>query len=148
VQVAEAKAFASLPDNVPSESIRERYPALIAERRGSVRASVTSAEFFDIGTPEDYLRTSLLLSARDPRARTGHRARLDPHATVIDSIVWDDVQVEANVRLHRCVVTDGVRVPAGSSWEHLTMRLAGGELAPGEHIIDGVAVGALRSDAR
>ena len=148
VQVAEAKAFASLPDNVPSESVRERYPALIAERRGSVRASVTSAGFFDIGTPEDYLRTSLLLSASDPRLRTGDRVQLDRHATIIDSIVWDDVRVGANARLHRCVVTDGVRVPAGSSWENLTMRVADGELAPGEQIIDGLAVGALRSDAR
>jgi NDP-sugar pyrophosphorylase family protein len=144
VQMANARAFASLPDNVPSESVAERYPALIAERRGAVQAFVTDAEFFDIGTPEDYLRTSLLLSARERRpVRPGAHARIDPRATIEDSIVWDDVVVEAGVRLYRCVVTDGVRVPAGSSWESLTIRLADGELMAGESIVSGLAVGAL-----
>ncbi len=142
VQVANAEAFASLPDNVPSESVAERYPALIAERRGSVRAFVTSAEFFDIGTPADYLRTSLLLSARDPRAaRQGRRPGIDARATVEQSILWDDVEVGANVRLYRCVVTDGARVPAGSTWENATIRAANGELTDAELLVGELAIG-------
>jgi len=144
VQVAEAAAFASLPDNVPSESVAERYPALIAERRGSVRAFVTSAEFFDIGTPGDYLSTSLLLSGRDPRvARTGQRSRIDERATVEQSIVWDDVEVDADVRLYRCVVTDGVRVPAGTSWENATIRIADGDLTDDELLVGELAIGPI-----
>ena len=34
--------------------------------------------------------------------------------------------------LRECVVTDGVRVPADTSWHGVTLRVADGELAPGE----------------
>ncbi len=153
VQVAEAGVFASLPDNVPSESVAERYPALLAAGRGSVRAFVTSAEFFDIGTPGDYLRTSLLLGTRDselgirmenPESRfVGARTRIASSARIEDSVLWDDVEVEANARIRRCVVTDGVRVPAGSSWENATIRIANGALTGGERLVGDLAVGSL-----
>ena len=151
VQVAEAEAFVSLPDNVPSESVAERYPALIAARRGCVRAFVTSAEFFDIGTPRDYLSTSLLLGIRDSKSRIpipeprffGARTRIASDARIEDSILWDDVQVEANTRLRRCIVTDGVRVPAGLSCENATIRIANGALTHGERLVGDLAVGSL-----
>jgi len=166
VQVAEAEAFESLPDNVPSESVAERYPALIAARRGSIRAFVTSAEFFDIGTPRDYLSTSLLLGSREsgvgsriansesrihsesrfpiPESRFfGARTRIASDARVEDSVLWDDVRVEANARLRRCIVTDGVRVPAGLSCENATIRIANGALTDGERLVGDLAVGSL-----
>jgi mannose-1-phosphate guanylyltransferase len=155
VQVAEAEAFVSLPDNVPSESVAERYPALIAARRGSVRAFVTSAEFFDIGTPRDYLSTSLLLGSRGPQIHSesrvpnpesrifGARTRIASDARVEDSVLWDDVQVEANARLRCCIVTDGVRVPAGLSCENATIRIANGALTDGERLVGDLAVGSL-----
>ena len=43
VQVVEARAFASIAPGVPAESVSEVYPALIAARRGSVRAYVCEA---------------------------------------------------------------------------------------------------------
>jgi NDP-sugar pyrophosphorylase family protein len=148
VQVAETDAFASLPDNVPSESVAERYPALIAARRGSVRAFVTTAEFFDIGTPGDYLSTSLsfLSESRVPNPESrffGARTRIASDARIEDSVLWDDVEVEANARLRRCIVTDGVRVPGGSSWENATIRFAGGALTDGERLVGDLAVGSL-----
>ena len=152
VQVASAGAFASLADDVPSESVGARYPALIAERRGSVRALVTSAQFFDIGTPRDYLRTSLLFArtsipdSRVPAPESpliGARTRIASSARIEDSVVWDDVEVGVDVRLHRCVVTDGVRVPAGSSWEHATIRVAGDELTDAERRVGDLAIGSI-----
>ena len=144
VQVAAAEAFASLPDNLPSESVTEHYPALIARRRGAVRAFAAQAEFFDIGTPGDYLSTSLFLSARERATRTGERARINLRATLDDSILWDDVEVEADVRLRRCIVTDGVRVPAGSSLENATIRqVADGELADAERLVGDLAIGSI-----
>jgi mannose-1-phosphate guanylyltransferase len=153
VQVAEAEAFVSLPNDVPSESVAERYPALIAARHGSVRAFVTSAEFFDIGTPLDYLSTSLLLGSRQVHSESrvpnpdsrffGARTRIASDARIEDSILWDDVQVEANTRLRRCIVTDGVRVPAGLSCENATIRIANGALTDGERLVGDLAVGSL-----
>jgi NDP-sugar pyrophosphorylase family protein len=133
IQVANADVFAHLRDDVPSESVKEVYPALIAARPGSIRAFVAEAEFFDIGTPLDYLLTSLHFGSRIPN--TG--PRLD------QCILWDDVEVHETARLRRCIVTDGVRVPAGSSWQNKTIRVAHGELMPAEQLVGELAIGPI-----
>lgn len=142
VQVVEAAAFASVPDNVPYET-STLYTSLIAGRPGSVRLFTTSAEFFDIGTPADYLDTSLQLAARERHTSPASNVRIDSTARVERSIVWDDVVVEAGTMLRECVVTDGVRVPADTSWHGVTMRIANGELAPGERRIGDLAIASL-----
>jgi NDP-sugar pyrophosphorylase family protein len=143
VQVAEAEAFASVPEATPYESVGALYPALIDARPGSVRAFVTSGEFLDIGTPDDYLRTSLLLGTREGSSVHGQNARVHGSARVEESVLWDDVEVGEGVMLRQCVVTDGVRVPADTSWIGVTMRRPNGELLPGERVIDGIAIGSL-----
>jgi NDP-sugar pyrophosphorylase family protein len=125
---------------VPYESVRTLYPALSRSRPGSVRLHVTSAEFFDIGTPADYLRTSLLLSKREGHQYT---ARIDATARIESSILWDDVEVEEGAMLRECIVTDGVRVPVDTSWTGVTIRNATTELAPGERRVDGLAICSL-----
>jgi mannose-1-phosphate guanylyltransferase len=130
VQVAEAEAFASLPDNTPHESVGALYPELMKHSPGAIRAYVSSAEFLDIGTPADYLDTCLRIAAREGQALTG------------ESVLWDDVEVDARAQLTRCVVTDGVRVPPGE-WRNVTIRQAEGDLEPFEHRHDGVAIGPL-----
>jgi len=133
VQVAAAAAFAAAPDGVPSESVGQLYPALIRQRPGAVRAWVTEASFFDIGTPGDYLRTSALLAAREgsPTA-SPDQAWVAPSARVVDSILWDRVLVGDHAVLERCIVTDNVTIGAGTRWADVSIRLASGDLAPGE----------------
>lgn len=144
VQVVEARAFASIAPGVPAESVSEVYPALIAADRGSVRAYICEAQFFDIGTPDDYLRASLTFDNEKPGEQTrGSSAKIDRTARVDDSILWDDVEVGAGSQLRRCVVTDGVHVPDGTSWTSVTLRRADGELSPGEKLIDGLAVASI-----
>jgi len=141
VQVAEPAAFASVPADTPSE-VRTLYPALVAARAGAVRAFRTQASFIDIGTPSDYLETSLLLAAREG-IDTSAGAEISPTARIERSILWDDVIVEDGAMLKDCVVTDGVRVPADTSWHGVTIRVASGELTPGERRIEGLAIGSL-----
>jgi len=143
VQVAEAGVFAPLAQGTPIESVGTVYPALIAARPGAVRAHVTSAEFLDIGTVDDYLRTSLLLAGRGHGSTHGRGARIDPAARVERSILWDDVEVGEGAVLRECVVTDGVRVPADTAWHGVTLRVPDGDLAPGERRIDGLAVASI-----
>jgi NDP-sugar pyrophosphorylase family protein len=144
VQVVEAAAFAEVPPDMPCESVGALYPSLIASRPGSVRVHVTDAEFLDIGTPADYLATATLLAAREGRGLApGKRAEIADGARIEGSILWDDVVIEDGVVLRDCVVTDGVRVPADTSWHGVTMRIAHGDLAPFERRINGLAIGAL-----
>ena len=143
VQAVEARAFASVAPGVPAESVLELYPSLIAARRGSVRAYTCRTEFFDIGTPADYLRTSLLLSARENGASSlGSRPRIHASAHIEESILWDDVEVGAGSVLRQCIVADGVRVPPGASWVGATLRCAD-QPSPGETLIDGLAIGPI-----
>jgi mannose-1-phosphate guanylyltransferase len=145
VQAARAETFMDLADGLPAESVGALYPSLIAARPGSVRAHLTSAEFFDIGTPGDYLRTSLLLADRERLANQliGANARIDAGARLESSVVWDDVEVGAGAVIRDSVITDGARVPADTSWIGVTIRAANGELAPGERRIGELAIAPL-----
>ena len=144
VQVVEAKAFDSVPAGVPHETIGALYPALIAARPGSVRAFHATAESFDIGTPFDYLDSSLRIAEREGSTlNIGRRAHIASDARIERSILWDDVVVETGALLKECIVADGVRVPADTSWHGVTLRVATPELAPGEKRIGGLAVASL-----
>lgn len=143
VQVAAAEAFASVPKDTPYESVGTLYPALIAARPGAIRAYQTDAEFLDIGTPADYLETALLIARRESRDPGGARVQLERGAVVEQSILWDDVVLEPGALVSGCVITDGVRVPAGTSWRGVTMRRADGELSPGERRIGELAIADL-----
>jgi mannose-1-phosphate guanylyltransferase len=144
VQVAQRDAFAALADNVPHESVGALYPALMAERPDAIRAHVCTAEFMDIGTPADYLSTSLLLSGRENSgpARGAH-STVHPAARLNDTILWDDVAVGDGATLQGCVVTDGVHVPPRTSWSGVSIRRAEGDLAPNERRIDDLAIASL-----
>ena len=144
VQMVNAEAFSRVPDGVPYETVAQLYPALMAERPGSVRAFHAAAEYHDIGTPLDYLETSLRIAEREgAQDSAGARGTLHAGARVERSILWDDVVIEEGAMLKECIVTDAVRVPADTSWHGVTMRVPDGELAPGERRIGELAVASL-----
>jgi mannose-1-phosphate guanylyltransferase len=135
VQVVEGAAFASLPDNMPAESVKNLYPTLIAARPDSIRAFITDSEFFDIGTPRDYFDTCMRFRTKEPNdsRRAARDSRLE------ECIVWDDVQIDPGARLRRCIVTDGGRVPAGL-WENMIIRRANGDVATNEQRVDDLTI--------
>ncbi len=115
VQVVAARAFDGVEPNKPVSSIGGVYDALIASHTGSVRGVVSSAAFFDVGTPGDYWRTSHAFAAAAAHVSVGRGVRIDPSARVTHSILWDDVAVGAGAVLDECIVADRVQVPAGAS---------------------------------
>ncbi len=116
VQVVEAAAFAGVPEDRPSESVGELYPRLIGERPGSVRAFRCDARFHDIGTPADYLATSIALAGGDLSRLADPRSAIAPSADVSGSILWEDVTVAAGARVRGCIVTHGVSIATGSGF--------------------------------
>lgn len=119
VQVVQADAFSTVPADVPWESVGTLYPALIAGAPGSVRVFAGGGVFHDIGTPLDYLAAALRLG-------TGAGAIAPDAGHLVDSVLWDGVTVGPSASLTRCIVTDGVDVPAGSTWVEQTLRRADG----------------------
>jgi mannose-1-phosphate guanylyltransferase len=132
VQVVAGRVFDTVEPGTVASSIGGVYDALIAGQPGSVRGAVSDAAFYDVGTPSDYWRTSRAFASAESTAGVslGRNARLDPSARVTQSILWDDVEVGAGAQLDECIVTDGVRVPAGGSHRRaILVRGEEGELA-------------------
>jgi NDP-sugar pyrophosphorylase family protein len=141
VQLAEADVFAGLPDGEPAESVSGVYRALVAGTRSSIAAYIADVPFHDIGTPADYLATSLAVARAEglgDRLPPGRGARIDAGARLARTAIWDDVTIAAGVALVECIVGDGASVPEGT-------RLARRVLVPAA-AVDAPA-GAARLDA-
>jgi NDP-sugar pyrophosphorylase family protein len=145
VQFAEARTFADLADGVPAESVNALYPRLMASEPGSIAAFISSASFQDIGTPADYLRTSVQLAQEEgDRLAAGRNVQVAASATVRGTAVWDDVVIGAHATLIDCIVGDGARIPDRAKYERCAIVPAG-ERSPvaGERIDGGLLVAAL-----
>lgn len=138
VQVASPRAFEGLPDGVPAESVGDLYPRLMRERPGSVRAFVCGASFRDIGTPADYLETSLALAAVEGSHLIGSRPSISRSAKLVRTVVWDDVVVGARVSLTDCVVADGVRIPDETQMERCAIVPASRTPRSDEEAVNGL----------
>ena len=148
VQVVQARAFAAAVRGTPVESISTLYPALMRTAPGAVRAQICRAEFFDIGTPGDYLRTNLEFSRREPASSPrGAGAVVHAGAVVEHSVLWDHVEIGGGCSLRHCIVADRVRVPGETSWNHVTIREADGELIGSEQRIGDLAVAPFSHDS-
>jgi NDP-sugar pyrophosphorylase family protein len=116
VQVVQAAAFDAVPPGEAARSIGGVYDALMRQQPGSVMGLVSDAEFWDVGTIEDYWRTSTALAARSDMADlgVGRGCHVDRSARLARSILWDDVRVGAEAVIEDCILTDGVHVEAGA----------------------------------
>lgn len=129
VQMAHPSAFARLPLNEPAESIGGVYRLLVKENLGAVRAFLCDADFWDVGTPADYLDACLSIGKLEGRtSHVGRRSTIDPSAQVVESVIWDDVSVGAGATLERCIVADSVKIPAGATFRNCAMIQRGDEL--------------------
>lgn len=136
VQAARAEAFASLDDGVPAESVNALYPRLMAHNPRAVAAFTCDTSFRDIGTPADYLQTSVELATTEGD-RLARGARLDcaGSARLERTAVWDDVAIGERAQLVDCIVCDGTRIPAGARYERCAILPASGRTpAKGERI--------------
>lgn len=114
VQVAERAAFAAASPDVPSETLKSLYPALIAHDASSVRVWPSPVAFHDIGTPADYLATVLAVAAAEGRPLDrGDDVTVAEGAEVTGTVVWNDVGIGAGAVVRDCILADGVRVPPG-----------------------------------
>jgi mannose-1-phosphate guanylyltransferase len=122
VQMVNASVFAGVNPDVKSETVHGIYPALIAGRPEAVRIFRTGAEFFDIGSPHDYLDTAITLAAREQRPLDrGRDCVVADDARLTDTVLWDRVTIGAGAALTQCVVADGVTVPAGAEFSRCSL---------------------------
>lgn len=147
IQVADSSVFAPLQDGQPADSVAGRYRELMIEDPGAVRAWRTAGHFVDIGTPRDYLEANLAIAAAEGRHTplVGERCHVSASARLVDSVLWDDVEVGAGVSLERCVVVDGARIPPDRHYVDVALAPAPATVEPrsGVRIEDGLVVCSL-----
>jgi NDP-sugar pyrophosphorylase family protein len=142
VQIANASVFASLEDGVPAETVMQIYPQLIKENPMSVSAFVAEAPFSDVGTPADYLQTSLALAAAEgDHLISGNSVSIDSSAQLHRTAVWDGVRIGAHSHLEDCIVCDGATLPPGSHYQRCAIvPFRGGDLREGERQEHGLLI--------
>lgn len=129
VQAVNASVFAGVDPGVKAETVHGIYPALIASRPGAVRIFHTDAEFFDIGSPRDYLETAITLAARDGRPLDrGRDSVVAPDAALTNTILWDRVTIGAGAQLTDCIVADEVTVPPGARYSQSSLVMRDNDL--------------------
>ena len=116
VQLVDATAFADVPDGDVAATIGGLYDSLVAERPHAIGTHAGTRRFHDVGTPQDYLATSLAIADDEglPTLPVGEDTVIHPTASLTRTLVWDRVDVGARCQLHECIITDGVRLPPGT----------------------------------
>jgi len=122
IQAVNASVFAGVNPDMKSETVHGIYPTLIANRPEAIRMFHTGAEFFDIGSPRDYLDTAATLAHREgvPLDR-GTNCEVASDARLVNTILWDRVRVGAGAELIDCIVADDVVVPGGAKCSHASL---------------------------
>lgn len=130
IQAVNAAVFAGVSPDVRSETVHGIYPHLISQRPESIRIFQAEAEFFDIGSPRDYLDTAITIAARErlPLDR-GRDCTVAANARLVETILWDRVTVGPGAALSQCIVADDVVVPAGAEFSRCSLVMRDNKLS-------------------
>jgi len=113
IQILEPRIFEYIPRGVFSHSTTDVYPQAIAKGE-RVIAHVSEGKWRELSTLQRYLDISLeLLQERNESNFLGKNTAVATEASVTDSILWDNIEVEENAEVNRAVVADNVRVGSG-----------------------------------
>jgi NDP-sugar pyrophosphorylase family protein len=109
------------------------YPQAIAKGE-RISTHVATGKWYELSTLQRYLDISLSMLAEQQQDFTlGARCSISKSAVVRQSVLWDDVVIEADACVHRSVLGDGVRIPAGEQIEEAVVvrnSLVQGKIAP------------------
>ena len=113
VQLTEASVFERLPVGIPASTVGGLYDNLLLDGSGQIATHYFKGHFYEVGTPADYLQTSLEVAQNEGHMNlpTGKRNHIHPTANITRTILWDDVVIGKHTRLTDCIVTDGVCLP-------------------------------------
>ena len=116
IHILEPRVFDYIPRGVYSDIVPSFYNPAIANRE-KIAAHVTSGNWFELSTIPRYLDISLAMLG-GANVFQGDNCRISAAASVSESVIWDDVNVENGARLHRTIVADGVSIKSGETFEN------------------------------
>ena len=118
IQILEPRIFEYIPRGVFSHSTTDVYPQAIA-RGEVVAAHVATGKWRELSTLKRYLDISVeLMNEAGKTYDPGKGTVISESASVVDSILWDDVVVGERARVSGAVLADNVRIKAGEVVEN------------------------------
>ena len=133
IHIMEPRILEYVPRGVFSDSVTDVYPK--AMTNGEILAAhVASGRWRELSTLKRYLDISVeLLREEGKSSVSGANAVVSSTATVMDSVLWDDVEVGAGARIIRAVLADKVKISANEVIENAVVvprRLVEGKKPP------------------
>ena len=113
IQILEPKIFDYIPQGVFSHSVTDVYPQAMANGE-VIAAHVAHENWYELSTIPRYRDISLMLLAQSGKSISkGNGCEISEGADVDQSILWDNVRIEAGARVRRSILADNVHVAAG-----------------------------------
>jgi NDP-sugar pyrophosphorylase family protein len=133
IQILEPRIFEYIPRGVFSHSTTDVYPQAIAKGE-RIATHVASGKWYELSTPQRYLDISLaMLAETGEDLAVGAACVISESAEVSQSVLWDNVVIEARARITRVVLGDGVRINGGEIIENAVVvrnSLVDGKISP------------------
>ena len=118
IQIMEPRIFDYIPRGVFSHTTTDVYLPAIA-RGERVAAHVSEGMWYELSTIPRYLDISLALLRQQGRdLEMGEGCFISADAEVCETLLWDDVTIEAGARVRHAVIGDGVRIGSGEKIEN------------------------------
>jgi NDP-sugar pyrophosphorylase family protein len=121
IQILDPRVFEFIPPGVFSHSVTDVYiPAI--ERGDRIAAHVSSGSWYELSTIRRYLETSVTLMQREGRnVEVGAGSNIEEGAHVMESVLWENVNVARGARVTRSVLGAGVRVGPGEVFDNVAV---------------------------
>jgi NDP-sugar pyrophosphorylase family protein len=116
IHILEPGVFEYIPRGVYSDIVPTFYNPAIKNGE-KIAAHVTDANWFELSTIPRYLDISLAM-LKNASVIHGENCQISPAANIFNSVIWDDVSVDAGATLNRTIVADGVRIKDGETFEN------------------------------
>ncbi len=121
IHILEPEVFRYIPENRFSDIISVFYRPAIAEGKG-IAAHISDGMWFELSTIPRYLDISLaILSGQNNGVTRGENCRIADQASVSNSILWNNVTIEANASVNRAILGDNVTVKSGETFENVAV---------------------------
>ncbi|MEW6126051.1 MAG: NDP-sugar synthase [Acidobacteriota bacterium] len=117
IHILSPRIFNYIPRHGFSDTVMDVYPAAMRAAE-AVIGHIATGHWYEFSTLTRYLELSLALLHKDGKHMVqGANCQIADSARVSDSILWDNVTVEAGARVQQAVLAEGVRIPAGAHIE-------------------------------
>ncbi|HEX7296512.1 MAG TPA: hypothetical protein VF251_12205, partial [Pyrinomonadaceae bacterium] len=118
IQIFEPRILDYIPRGVFSHSTTDVFPHAIAKGE-RIAAHVTEGKWRELSTLQRYLDISVeMFRETGQGASLGRNNQISPDATIVDSVLWDNVHVAKGARVNRAVLADNVRISANEVIEN------------------------------